>query len=205
MSRHSSEIHPLTADRWGDFARLFGPRGACGGCWCMHWRLTRREFEAQKGAKNRTAMRALVEQGTKAPGVLAYLGGEPVGWCAVAPREAYVRLERARVLRRIDPAPVWSIVCLFVAPRHRRRGVSVALIEGAARFAAAQGATLVEGYPVEPKGSEMPPVFAWTGTVAAFRAAGFREVARGSPGRPIMRWRFAGEERQGEGKRGRER
>jgi GNAT superfamily N-acetyltransferase len=162
----------------------------------MHWRLTHAEFEARKGARNRAAMRALVERDTKAPGVLAYLGEEPAGWCAVAPREEYTRLERARVLRRIDAAPVWSIVCIFVAPRHRRTGVSVALIDGAARFAAGHGATLVEGYPVEPKGHEMPPVFAWTGTAAAFRAAGFREVARGSPGRPIMRRRFARKERE---------
>lgn len=132
-------------------------------------------------------MQALVEKGTKAPGVLAYLGDDPVGWCAVAPREEYVRLERARVLKRIDAEPVWSIVCVFVAPDHRRRGVSVALIDGAARFAAEHGATTVEGYPVEPKGGEMPAVFAWTGTAAAFRSAGFREAARGSASRPIMR------------------
>ncbi len=153
----------------------------------MHWRLTRADYERRKGAKNRAAMRSLVVGGTKPPGVLAYLGEEPVGWCAVAPRQEYVRLERARVLRRVDTEPVWSIVCLFVAAPHRRRGVSVALLDGAARFAGAHGATVVEGYPVEPKRGDMPAVFAWTGTAAAFRAAGFREVARGSPGRPIMR------------------
>ena len=170
----------------------------------MHWRLTRPEFDQCKGAKNRAAMRALVGKGAKPPGVLAYLGEQAVGWCAVAPREEYVRLEGARVLRRIDAAPVWSIACLFVSPAHRRRGISVALIEGAARFAAGHGATLVEGYPVEPKGREMPAVFAWTGTAAAFQAAGFREVARGSPGRPIMRLQFARRERAGEGGRGRQ-
>jgi GNAT superfamily N-acetyltransferase len=153
----------------------------------MHWRLTRSEFEQCKGAKNRAGMRALVRHGPRPPGVLAYRGDEPVGWCAVAPREEYVRLERARVLRRIDAAPVWSIVCLFVAAAHRRRGVSVALVDGAARFAAEYGATVVEGYPVEPGGRDMPAVFAWTGTAGAFLAAGFHEAARGSPVRPIMR------------------
>jgi GNAT superfamily N-acetyltransferase len=167
----------------------------------MHWRLTRPEFERRKGRKNKAAMRALVANGTEPPGVLAYLGDEPVGWCAVAPRAEYVRLESARVLRRIDAAPVWSIVCVFVAAGHRRRGVSVALIDGAARFAAGHGATIVEGYPVEPKGRDMPAVFAWTGTAAAFLAAGFREAARGSPGRPIMRRRFAREERAAKGGR----
>ncbi len=159
----------------------------------MPWRLTRSEFERCKGGKNRATMRALVNQGLRPPGVLAYCRDEPVGWCAVAPREEYVRLERAKVLRRIDAAPVWSIVCLFVAAAHRRRGVSVALIDGAARFAAEHGATLVEGYPVEPGSRDMPPVFAWTGTAAAFLAARFHEAARGSPVRPIMRRHLAPE------------
>jgi GNAT superfamily N-acetyltransferase len=192
MPTPSISIHPLTPDRWDDLVRLFGPRGACGGCWCMHWRLPRAVFERQKGAKNRAAMRRLVGRGTE-PGVLAYLSGEPVGWCAVAPREQYVRLERARVLQRIDGAAVWSIVCLFVAANRRRQGISVALIDGAAVFAAARGATIVEGYPVDAGTREMPPVFAWTGTAAAFLAAGFTEAARGSPARPIMRRHFARE------------
>ncbi len=197
------DIRPLTLDRWEDFVRLFGARGACGGCWCMYWRLARSDYERQKGAKNRAAARRLVAQSERAPGVLAYVGADPVGWCAVAPRDEYVRLERARVLRRIDAAPVWSIVCLFVAAKCRRRGISIALIEGAARFAASHGATIVEGYPVEPRAGDMPPVFAWTGTASAFLAAGFHEAARGSPARPIMR--FAMEERSGGGGRGRER
>jgi GNAT superfamily N-acetyltransferase len=156
----------------------------------MHWRLPHATYEKQKGAKNRAAMRRLVAAGPP-PGVLAYIGGETVGWCAVAPREEYVRLERARVLRRMDDAPVWSIVCLFVAPPYRRQGISTALIAGAARFAAAGGATLVEGYPQEVGGRDLPPAFAWTGTRAAFAAAGFDVVAWGSPTRPIMRRHFA--------------
>ena len=152
----------------------------------MHWRLRRADYEQRKGAANRNAMRRLVARADVAPGVLAYLGLEPVGWCAVAPRDSYVRLERSRVLQPIDAHPVWSIVCLFVAAAHRRHGISVALVEGAAAFAEANGATIVEGYPLEP-GREVPAVFAWTGTAAAFRAAGVHEVARRSAGRPIMR------------------
>jgi GNAT superfamily N-acetyltransferase len=190
-SASALDIRPVTPHRWDDLARLFGARGACGGCWCMHWRLARPEFERGKGEGNKAALRKLVTSDRRPPGVIAYVGGEAVGWCAVAPRETYVRLERARVLRRIDAEPVWSIVCLFVATGHRRRGVSVALIEGAARFAASQGAAIVEGYPVESKGRDIPPVFAWTGTASAFLAAGFREAARGAPSRPIMRRQFA--------------
>ena len=179
-------VLPATAARWADLEHLFGERGACGGCWCMHFRLRKPEYERGKGEPNRRALRALVTAGPP-PGVLAYAGREAVGWCAVAPRESYPRLERSRAMRSADGRPAWSVVCLFVAREHRRRGVSVALLDGAAAYAASRGARVVEGYPVEPRSNDMPDVFAWTGTVAAFRAAGFVEAARSLPGRPVMR------------------
>lgn len=187
-------FHPLTADRWGDFETLFGPRGACGGCWCMWWRLTHREFEARKGEKNRRAMRERVES-DEVPGLIAYAGEAPVGWCAVAPRETYPRLGRSRILKPVDHEPVWSIVCLFVAKAFRRRGVSRALIEAATAHAREEGARIVEGYPVEPTKDEMPDVFAFHGLASAFREAGFEEVARRSETRPIMRWTLPESER----------
>lgn len=180
------EFHPLTADRWDDFARLFGPRGACGGCWCMFWRLRRADFERQKGDANRDAMHELVRSGTE-PGLLAYHGGAPVGWVAVARREQYPALARSRILRPIDATPVWSVSCLFVARAYRNRGVSVRLLRAAVDFVRAKGGDVVEGYPVEPRAGAVAPAFAWTGLAAAFRKAGFHEVARGSPTRPIMR------------------
>jgi len=178
-------FHPATAERWRDLARLFGDRGACGGCWCMYWRLSHADFTRGKGAANRERMRRLVSAG-EVPGLLAYLDGEPVGWCAIAPRAAYPRLARSRVLAPLDAAPVWSVVCFFVARPWRKRGVSVELLRAAVSLARAQGARVVEGYPVEPRG-ELAAAFAWTGTAAAFRRAGFVEVARRSPTRPIMR------------------
>ena len=180
------EFHPLTPDRWADLEALFGPRGACGGCWCMSWLLPRREFDLGKGAGNRAAFRSIVATGDE-PGILAYAGGAPVGWCAVAPRERYVRLERARTLARVDDAPVWSIVCFFIAKGFRRSGMSVALIAAAAAHARERGATMLEAYPVEPYADRMPAAFAWTGTASAFRKSGFVEAARRSRTRPIMR------------------
>jgi len=152
----------------------------------MAWRRPKAEYERGKGAGNRAAFQRLVRNGPP-PGILGYADGEPVAWCAVAPREAYVQLERSRVLKRVDAEPVWSVSCLFVARGWRRRGVSAAMLRAAGTFAASQGARVVEGYPVEPSTEKMPDVFAWTGTAAAFRAAGFREIARRSPTRPIMR------------------
>jgi GNAT superfamily N-acetyltransferase len=183
-------FRPATPSRLGDVERLFGERGACGGCWCMAWRLARKDFDAGKGAPNRRRLRALVTGGGK-PGILAYLGKEPIGWCAVAPRADYPALARSRVLAPVDETPAWSISCLFVLKPWRRRGLSAALLEAAAAFAARQGARVVEGYPVEPLMTKMPDAFAWTGLPSAFRRAGFVEAARRSPSRPIMRKTFA--------------
>ncbi|MDJ0849995.1 MAG: GNAT family N-acetyltransferase [Myxococcota bacterium] len=188
-------FHPLTPERWSDFEALFGPRGACGGCWCMLWRLTRSEFERQKGAGNKRAMRRLVRSG-KPPGILAYAGAEPVGWCAVAPRGDYPSLERSRVLKRIDDTPVWSVACLFVKKEYRKQGVSVALLEAVIAHVRRQGGRCVEGYPVEPKKPRMPDVFAWTGLASAFERAGFEECARGSATRPIVRYAIRGPRRR---------
>jgi hypothetical protein len=102
------EIRPATPERWADLAALFGPRGACGGCWCMWWRLPRAGFGAAKGEGNREALCALVASG-KAPGLLAYADSVPVGWCALAPREAYPALGRSRILKPVDDQPVWSV------------------------------------------------------------------------------------------------
>jgi GNAT superfamily N-acetyltransferase len=179
-------FHALTPERWPDLEKLFGERGACGGCWCMAWRLRRADFDQGKGAPNKRVFQTLVANDVR-PGVLAYAGDEPIGWCAVAPRREYVSLGRSRVLAPVDDEPVWSISCLFVARPYRRQGVSVRLLKAAAKLAAERGAGIVEGYPVEPYTANMPAAFAWTGLVAAFRKAGFKEVLRRSSARPIMR------------------
>ncbi len=180
------EFHPVTPKRWRDLEKLFGERGACGGCWCMCWRLKRSQFEKQKGAGNKKALKKIVAAG-KVPGLLAYAGREPVGWCSVAPREAFPVLENSRILKRVDDQPVWSASCFFVARPYRRQGLSVKLLRAAVAYAKKKGARMVEGYPVEPKKTPMPDVFAWTGLAGAFRQAGFKEVLRRSPTRPIMR------------------
>jgi GNAT superfamily N-acetyltransferase len=177
---------PATPERWGDLEQLFGPRGACGGCWCMWLRLTRAQFDQWKGEGNRRALQALVAAG-RVPGLLAYSDGRPIGWCSVAPREEFSRLETSRTLRRIDDRPVWSVVCFYVAKPWRRRGITVGLLKAAAAYAREQGATVIEGYPVIPRVPDMPAVFAWPGLAAVFRQAGFIEVARRSATRPIMR------------------
>jgi GNAT superfamily N-acetyltransferase len=177
-------FEPLTASTWPQLEQLFGARGACAGCWCMYWRRSPREYEQSKGAANRAALKGLARKGSPL-GLIALRAGQPVGWCAVAPRSDFVRLGRRGTLEGND---VWSIVCLFIKRAERRRGVSSALIRAACAFAIARGAAIVESYPVEPKQETLPDVFAWTGLRAAFERAGFQEVGRTAPTRPIMRW-----------------
>lgn len=179
-------VRPLTKARWDDFAALFGERGACGGCWCMLWRLPRKAFDAQKGAGNRAAMQALVAADEQ-PGLLAYRGKQAIGWLSLAPREQFPALQRSRLFKPLDAQPVWSVTCLFVAKEHRRTGVAVALLRAAIQHVRKQGGECVEGYPQEPQQGAIADVFAWTGTASAFRQAGFAEVARPSPTRPVMR------------------
>jgi GNAT superfamily N-acetyltransferase len=181
------EIYPLDNTRWNDFETLFGERGACGGCWCMSWRLRRSDFERQKGNENKRAMRTLVEHNERV-GILAYIDNKPIGWCAVAPREVYLRLENSRVLKRIDNEPVWSTTCFFIAKRHRRRGISLELLKGAINYCEANNVKIIEGYPVLPYGDQVPDAFAWTGIPSSFEKAGFVVAERRSKSKPIMRY-----------------
>ena len=184
-------FHPATLSRWPDLEDLFGERGACGGCWCMFWRLPRKEFDAGKGAANKRALKRIVTAGN-APGIIGYLKNEPIAWCAVAPREHYIALERSRILKPVDDEPVWSVSCLFIKKPYRRQGVSAQSLRAAVAFAGSRGASIVEGYPVEPSMNAIPDPFLWHGTASAFLAAGFTEVARRSNSRPIMRCKVEG-------------
>lgn len=132
-------------------------------------------------------MKAIVESG-RIPGILAYHRGEVVGWCSVAPREEFPRLERPRILKPVDDKPVWSVVCFFVTRSHRRTGVGLRLLKAAIEYARRSGGRIMEGYPVEPRKGSTPDVFAYHGLADMFRSAGFNEVARRSETRPIMRY-----------------
>ncbi|MCX7030329.1 MAG: GNAT family N-acetyltransferase [Spirochaetes bacterium] len=179
---------PVTTAEWNDLVELFGPRGACAGCWCMWWRLSRRDFTRLKGDGTRRALKRLVTRGP-APGILAYDGDRPVGWCCVGPREDFPLLERSRVLARVDDESVWSIVCFFVARDRRRKGLTRRLVAAAVAYAGSRGARVIEAYPTDP-GTDQPDAFVYTGLLSAFTSKGFVEVARRSKRRPILRKRI---------------
>ncbi len=177
---------PIKRNLWTDLEELFGPNGACAGCWCMYWKLRGRAFDEARGYETRQMHKSIVDSGV-VTGLLAYLHGEVVGWIAVEPREAYPRLVHARNLKPVDDQPVWSITCFFVARRFRRQGTTVELLNAAVEHVGKRGGRIVEGYPVEAR-QNMPAVSIYTGTVSAFQQAGFKEVGCGAPGRPIYRF-----------------
>jgi GNAT superfamily N-acetyltransferase len=188
------EFATATADRWADVDRLFAGCGDARRCWCGFLYRSRAEFLAgwqEGGAGNRNMLRGLVEGGA-APGVLAYRDGEVAGWCGVAPRAAQARLARSRVLAPVDDVPVWSITCFVIARPQRRRGLMRPLIDAAVDHARAQGAAMVEAYPLDAQ-RKLYPGELFVGTLNAFLASGFREVARRSPTRPIVRLSLHGD------------
>ncbi len=180
-------VRPLTPERWDNLTALFGERGAYGGCWCMWWRQTSAEVNANAGERNRALFQALVHAG-RVPGLLAYRDGIPVGWCSVAPRAEFGRVLRSPNLRPIDDAqPVWAIVCFYIDRAHRGQGVATALLRAAVDHAAANGARLVEGDPIDTDGARRDAAI-YTGTRPMFLAAGFKVVARRKASRPIVRY-----------------
>lgn len=179
---------PLSLSNWKAFETLFGERGACGGCWCMAYRMHRKEFVAGQQAKtHKQAMKKLVRAG-KPIGLIGFINGQPAGWCALAPREDLVRFEKSRVHKRIDDLPVWSISCLFVDKKFRNRGVSLEMINAAIAYATRNNIQVIEAYPVNPAKGRLPDAFAWTGLLKTYLEAGFEVVDRTSKARPMVRW-----------------
>jgi GNAT superfamily N-acetyltransferase len=179
-------IKPIKRNLWPDLEELFGSNGACGGCWCMNWKLRGKAYEEAKGYETRQMHKAIIDSGV-VTGLLGYWHGEVAGWVAVEPRSAYEKLAHSRVLKPVDDQAVWSITCFFVAKQFRRNGIAVELIKAAVQHVSNMGGRIVEGYPVDVQ-KDAPAPFVFTGTASAFRQAGFTEVARHAPTRPIFRF-----------------
>jgi GNAT superfamily N-acetyltransferase len=185
----------LTPGRWDDLLELFGERGAYAGCWCMFFRVRQGEFDRaarNKGRGNRRAFKKLVD-GKRVPGLLAYIDGRPVGWCSVAPRSEFGRVERSPTTKPVDDEEdVWSIVCFYIDRHHRGSGVGSALLESAVEHARKRGARIIEGYPIDSSVRKVTNAEGYVGFQSMFEEAGFEEVARRSRSRPLMRYRIKG-------------
>jgi GNAT superfamily N-acetyltransferase len=181
-------FEPLTRSNWDKFVGLFGEKGACGNCWCMYYRLSHKDFvDGKEDDGNKKAMKKIVWD-NKPAGILGFYEGQAIGWCAFAPREDFIRLERSRVHKRIDNKIVWSIPCFFIDKSARRHGVSVELLKGIIRYAELNNIEVIEAYPTIPTKERLPDSFAWIGLYRSFERAGFEIVDRTSKNRPMVRY-----------------
>jgi GNAT superfamily N-acetyltransferase len=181
-------VEPVTKSNWNKFVELFGEKGACGNCWCMYYRLSKTDFlEGKVDDGNKNAIKELVREG-KPVGLIGLLEGQPIAWCAFAPREDFIKLDKSRVHKRIDDKDVWSIPCLFINKDFRRSGVSVQLLKGAIKYAKENKIKIIEAYPTIPTQDKIPDSFAWIGLFKSFERAGFKIVDRTSKNRPMVRY-----------------
>lgn len=178
------EFHPLTPERWEDFEALFGPNGACAGCWCAWFLMTNREFTEAKKEGHKELMRTLVHSGVE-PGIIAYADGVPAGWVALAPRENYKRLATSKHLGAVDDKPVWVISCFFIHRNYRRQGLMENLLTAAVAYARERGVKILEAFPLDVEG-KMSSTSMYTGKSSVFHQLGFTQVARRDY-RPILR------------------
>jgi GNAT superfamily N-acetyltransferase len=178
------DIVPATRKRWDDLMLVMGSCSVGRKCWCAYWYVSAADYKAGWGDKNRETLEGLVKGG-KEPGLIAYVGGEPAAWVSVAPRRTFDRLERSKNFAALDDKDVWAVNCFVVAQKFRRQGLMVKLARAAADFAIGKGADGAEAYPIVP-GPKSSAGDLYLGTERAFLEAGYTEVARPLPRRPIM-------------------
>jgi GNAT superfamily N-acetyltransferase len=172
----SIEVRPANAQRFDDVATMLGPKNPRSSvCWCLSHRIDAKTNQELVGPARGEYVRKPCSRDV-APGVLAYEGGEVVGWAAVAPR-AELPFARSRKIPHVDDLPVWSVWCIRVRPGHRGKGISHALLDGAVAYARSHGAPAVEGYPVDNKGQKVDLTMAYVGTRGVFERAGFTKAA----------------------------
>lgn len=189
----SVEVHPATPERWNDLVTVFGRRGEDPSwCWCQLFTGTSVVGSARPPNNKGALQQEILDAGVP-PGVIAYVDNGPVGWSRVGPRDSFPGVRTNRALARVLPdldAGVWWVTCLVVDSRHRRAGIGGALLQADVELAHDRGASAVEGHPVDVsalKATKVSGSAIYTGTLALFTAAGFVEVGRTVPTRPVMR------------------
>ena len=189
IEAHQIEIHPATVERFADVETILAPKSPdAPACWCLSYRLPNQEQHELRGPDRAARLRRYAEEGAP-PGVIAYIDGEPAGWCSIAPRASHHRLTHSRTIPTLDDLPVWSIVCFVVRPQFRRRGLARHLLEGAVEYARECGAPAVEGYPIDSASGKVSSAFAYVGTTSLFESVGFeRALQTSSKSGGAQRW-----------------
>jgi predicted GNAT family acetyltransferase len=183
-------VEPISGDRWPDLEDLFGPeRGANSGCWCMWPRLPRSEWKATPRDKRKAAFKRLVKKGPP-PGLLAYEDDVAIGWCAVGPRRSVGSFDASRVSKPVDEDAdrdkTYAITCFYVRSGHRKKGLMETLARAAAEFARERGAKSVEVCAID-TGRKLMWGEGFVGLAGVFRKLNYKEIARRTPTRPLMR------------------
>lgn len=186
MNRSELAIVAVTPDRWDELAAFAEPNGFNSGCWCTWWQRSAKDWNAASASERRAQLRAEVGTAEVAPGLLATLDGEVVGWVRVGPREHHPRMQRSPKLAPVDDVPVWVVSCFAVRRDRRRQGVAAALLVAAVEHARTHGATAVEGVPIDASRARVSAGSLFTGTLDTFESVGFVEITRRG-GRPIVR------------------
>lgn len=187
----NTTIAPLVPELWADFEDLFGRQGACYGCWCTHFRLSPAARRASNRERNKDHIKARIEAGPP-PGLLAFEGGQAVGWMQIGPRADVPEWNnQGRGSAPIDPADasdpgVWAISCFFIRAKARGKGLSHRLVQGGIEFARENGARLIEACPID-LSKDSRSIGLFVGSSRVFEKAGFQRLVERKPGRPLVR------------------
>ena len=183
---------PLTAANFADLEAIFNARGCsvARACWCMCYRKTGGnqwgEVEwAKIKQKNRAGLKALADGGGQV-GLVGYRDGVPVGWVSFGPRKDFARLANSTIMKAVDDQPVWSVICFVVPSEYRGQGIAKQMLDAAIAYCRKKKVKLLEAYPVDKQGKTADSSL-WFGTKSMFDDAGFEEVARRKPSRPVVR------------------
>ncbi|WP_448809697.1 GNAT family N-acetyltransferase [Agromyces bauzanensis] len=190
-------VVPANDVPFADVEAVFGTKGDPAHCWCQWYKIPGSNWRSVGDDAMRVRLEAQLAASDTGPGLLAYDGDTPVGWCAVEPRPNLARLPRSRIIAGgtaypdFTDADIWAVTCFVVPRAFRRRGVGGALAEAAVAYARDRGARLLEAYAIDSSVHEkIPAAELFHGTVTMFRNAGFAEVARPTADRVIMEVRL---------------
>ncbi|RKT37067.1 acetyltransferase (GNAT) family protein [Microbacterium sp. AG1240] len=182
-------ILPVTTEHFADAQRVLSTNSDGRSCQCQWWMLTNADYQ-RNTAHGRAEMLRAQMGAAVAPALIAFVGDDPAGWVRVGPRPAQVRLARTKEFGAATPpwddGGVWAVSCFVIREQHRGRGLLAQLLDAAVDHARANGATVVEGYPLDPETARPPSDKLFRGVLSVFEKGGFEIVARPQPGRAIV-------------------